>query len=87
MKREDREARRERNKEINRFVPNTEEFRRLNRKRMVYSGVGFVGMLIAIVLSLLVPQQPFIFHRSDDRRMVVLLLRYAYRHQPAAPPA
>ena len=60
VKREDREARRERNKEINRFVPNTEEFRRLNRKRMVYSGVGFVGMLIAIVLSLLVPQQPFI---------------------------
>ena len=27
---------------------------------MVYSGVGFVGMLIAIVLSRLVPQQPFI---------------------------
>ena len=47
VKRADREARRERNK-------------RLNRKRMVYSGVGFVGMIVAIVLSLLIPQQPFI---------------------------
>ena len=60
VKREDREARRERNKEINRFVPDTAEFKRLNRKRMVYSGVGFAGMVIAIVLSLAVPQQPFI---------------------------
>ena len=48
VKREDREARRERNKEINRFVPDTAEFKRLNRKRMVYSGVGFAGMVIAI---------------------------------------
>ena len=38
----------------------TAEFKRLNRKRMVYSGVGFVGMIVAIVLSLLIPQQPFI---------------------------
>lgn len=60
VKREDREARRERNKEINRFVPDTAEFKRLNRKRMIYSGVGFVGMIIAIILSLVVPQQPFI---------------------------
>lgn len=60
VKRADREARRERNKEINRFVPNTEEFKRLNRKRMIFSTAGFIGMLIAIVLSLLVPQQPFI---------------------------
>ena len=60
VKRADREARRERNKEVNRFVPDTAEFKRLNRKRMVYSGVGFVGMIIAIVLSLLIPQQPFI---------------------------
>lgn len=60
VKREDREARRERNKEINRFVPDTAEFKRLNRKRMVYSGVGFAGMVIAIVLSLAVPQQPLI---------------------------
>ena len=57
VKRADREARRERNKEVNRFVPDTAEFKRLNRKRMVYSGVGFVGMIIAIVL---IPQQPFI---------------------------
>lgn len=60
VKRADREARRERNKEVNRFVPDTAEFKRLNRKRMVYSGVGFVGMIVAIVLSLLIPQQPFI---------------------------
>lgn len=60
VKRADREARRERNKEINRFVPDTAEFKRLNRKRMVYSTVGFVGMIVAIVLSLAVPQQPFI---------------------------
>ena len=60
VKRADREARRERNKEVSRFVPDTAEFKRLNRKRMVYSGVGFVGMIVAIVLSLLIPQQPFI---------------------------
>ena len=48
------------NKKVKRFVPDTAEFKRLNRKRMVYSGVGFVGMIVAIVLSLLIPQQPFI---------------------------
>ena len=46
-----------RRRAISRFVPDTDEFRRLNRKRMIYSGIGFVGMVVAIICSLVIPEQ------------------------------
>lgn len=55
-----RKEERARNREINRFVPDTPEFNALNRKRMIYSGVGLAGMVVAIVLSLVVPTLPWL---------------------------
>ncbi len=61
LERQSKQASRERNRAINRFVPEgNAEFKRLNRKRMIYSGIGFGGMIVAIILSLLMPEQPFI---------------------------
>lgn len=57
---EERKTGRARNRAIQRFVPDSAEFKRLNRKRMIYSAVGLTGMVIAIVLSLLIPTQPAI---------------------------
>lgn len=57
---EERKTGRARNRAIQRFVPDSAEFKRLNRKRMIYSAVGLTGMVIAIVLSLLIPTQPVI---------------------------
>ena len=58
LEKQGKSAARQRNREINRFVPDTEEFKRLNRRRMILSGVGFAGMIVAIILSLVIPQLP-----------------------------
>ncbi len=60
LEKQGKSAARQRNREINRFVPDTEEFKRLNRRRMVLSGVGFAGMIVAIILSLVIPQLPYV---------------------------
>lgn len=60
LERQSKSAARERNRAINRFVPDNAEFKRLNRKRMIFSGIGFAGMIVAIILSLVIPDQPFI---------------------------
>lgn len=60
LERQSKSAARERNRAINRFVPDNAEFKRLNRKRMIFSGIGFAGMIVAIILSLVIPDQPLI---------------------------
>lgn len=60
-KREEKEYRktgRARRRAISSFVPDSAEFRRLNRRRLIFSAIGFVGMIIAIVLSLVLPNLP-----------------------------
>lgn len=57
---EERKSDRAERRAIQRFVPDTPEFKAANKKRMIYSAIGLGGMLIAIVLSLVVPQQPFL---------------------------
>lgn len=57
---EEKETRKEgraRRRAVSRFVPDTEEFRRLNRKRMIYSAIGMAGMVVAIIVSLVMPEQ------------------------------
>ncbi len=58
LEKQGKSAARQRNREINRFVPDTAEFKKLNRRRMILSGVGFAGMIVAIILSLVIPQLP-----------------------------
>lgn len=55
--RDDRKSERQRRRAIQSFVPDTAEFKRLNRKRFIYSAIGFVGMIIAIIVSLFMPEQ------------------------------
>ena len=40
---------------IQRYVPDTPQFKALNRKRIIYSAIGLGGMVIAIILSLIMP--------------------------------
>lgn len=56
----DRKAERKRRRAISSFVPDTEEFKRINRKRIILSAIGFGGMIIAIILSLLLPDLPMV---------------------------
>lgn len=55
--RSDRKTERARRRAIQSFVPDTAEFKALNRKRIIYSAIGFVGMIIAILVSLFMPDQ------------------------------
>lgn len=55
--RTERKTERQRRRAIQSFVPDTAEFKRLNRKRFIYSAVGFAGMIIAIIVSLFMPEQ------------------------------
>lgn len=52
---EDRKEGRKRERAINRYVPDTPEFKALNRKRFIYSAVGLGIMVIAILLSFIMP--------------------------------
>ena len=56
----DRKRDRVRRRAISSFVPDSEEFKRLNRKRMIYSGIGFALMVVAIIISLTIPQEMFL---------------------------
>lgn len=53
---EQRKTGRARARAIQRTVPNSPQYKALNRKRMIYSGIGLGGMVIAILLSLFMPQ-------------------------------
>lgn len=52
----ERKTGRARARAIQRFVPDTPEFKALNRKRIIFSAIGLAGMVIAILLSLFMPQ-------------------------------
>lgn len=52
----ERKTGRARARAIQRYVPDTPQYKALNRKRMIYSAIGLGGMVIAIVLSLIMPQ-------------------------------
>ena len=52
---EERKTGRARLRAIQRYVPDTPQFKALNRKRILYSAIGLGGMVIAIILSLIMP--------------------------------
>ena len=52
---EERKTGRARLRAIQRYVPDTPQFKALNRKRIIYSAIGLGGMVIAIILSLIMP--------------------------------
>ena len=84
VKRADREARRERNKEVNRFVPDTAEFKRLNRKAYGLFGRWFRGHDYCHRAFAAYSSAAVHFNWPDDCFLVLLLHGYAHRHQPAA---
>lgn len=51
----ERKTGRARLRAIQRYVPDTPQFKALNRKRIIYSAIGLGGMVIAIILSLIMP--------------------------------
>lgn len=57
---EERKTGRARLRAIQRYVPDTPQFKALNRKRIMYSAIGLGGMVIAILLSLFMPQNQII---------------------------
>ncbi len=56
----ERKTGRARARAVRRFVPDTEEYRRLHRKRLKFSTIGLVGMIAAIILSLVIPTMQII---------------------------
>ena len=55
VSKEERKTGRARLRAIQRYVPDTPQFKALNRKRIIYSAIGLGGMVIAIILSLIMP--------------------------------
>ena len=56
----ERKTGRARARAIQRFVPDTPQFKELNRKRIIFSAIGLVGMVIAILLSLFMSQNQIV---------------------------
>ena len=57
---EERKTGRARLRAIQRYVPDTPQFKALNRKRIIFSAIGLCGMVIAIILSLIIPTMQMI---------------------------
>lgn len=54
---EQRQTARQRKRAINRFVPETADYKHYNKKRMMYSAAGCGVIVIAILMSIFTPYQ------------------------------